>query len=117
MDSKSNEEEFLRFTHTDIGDVCDTETEMDSNQGGGIFKPSQTYDHLWLPEFSYTPEPTNIDQEASEVDIFIISLSDEVIQLMVVETDQYTNNVKTKLVDTAKPNTQIRTWKNMCLMK
>lgn len=63
MDSENNKEEFLWFSHTDIGDVCDSETESDSDQGG-IFEPSQAYDHPWLPEIS---RPPNIDGEASQL--------------------------------------------------
>lgn len=55
-DSKSDEGEFLAFTYSDIGDMHDSDTESDSDQGGRIFEPSQAYNTHGFQSFPILPD-------------------------------------------------------------
>ena len=65
------------------GDLSSDEEDV----GPAYFK--QAYDCAWLGDFTENSGPKNIDSQASESDIFSCFFTEEVVSLLVEETNRY----------------------------
>ena len=98
-DSGSEFEGFTLEDIREIGDIGDDSFEQDSDSehetsGDSENKIPDAYSHPWLIEFSEVAGPVNLPESMSQVDYFFLFFTDEVIDLLVNETNRYAEQVR-----------------------
>ena len=115
FDSDS-EEEFHGFTNDDIA-ALDQEIAADSDSEDEVEctttprgEIDSAYDISWLPDCQATPAPLQVPDNVFEADVFRLFISDDVLDLMVTETNRYALQVKEKKGSEAGVFSRVSQW-------
>ena len=96
----------------DQGDISDV---TDDSSGEADDRVPDAYDHDWLNDFRDFSGPTHVPDAISEVELFRLIVSDDILELFVNETNRYAQQMKDKTGDAAKPNSRVAKWWPMTL--
>ncbi|XP_060076855.1 piggyBac transposable element-derived protein 4-like [Ylistrum balloti] len=131
--SESEDEEFLGFNLDEItddieqGDV-DSEIELNEDEIAEIMREVDeemyreerdttldAYECNWLRDFTEQPGPRRIDENASEYDIFSKIVNEEIISLLMEETNRYYQQQLLKVggIASLKPHARPRKWQDV----
>lgn len=120
MDSDSDEE-FLGFDREEIererqvrglgrGDQRQ-ESDSSDDDSDGDFELPFVYEHPWMQDFNGAVGPHNVPNDISEVGLFQLFITDDMLNLFVTETNRYADQVSAREGDNAGPHSRVKLWK------
>ena len=88
----------------------ESESECEINIEGSLKVPNGN-SHEWLVDFIESGGPKIVHEDIPEVVLFSLFSCDEVIQLFVVETNRYAEQVKERKIDGDGSSSRVTLWK------
>lgn len=126
MDSDS-EDEFLWFTADDFVPVVDMTGDLQASDVSSVSDSSSDeedeavssdrapsgYSHPWLRDFAEVVGPVGVDANISEVGMFRLFFTDDILNMLVTETNRYHEQVKDLKGEDAGASSRVSLWKDV----